>query len=386
MQPTGHLRGDAVRVGGDARQRFYDARGYGRPLDGNEIALSRVEAAHLLFRGDLSGITLSDESDPVGFERFFVASAAAADRFAVRFLVYSDLRDRGFYLSPARDPWPGGSDAPSDAVDFVAYERGETPDTGNVKYPIQVVGERESVAAAELAGRTLAVVDEESDITYFAAEAGGIEGATDYDPPADLTGVLLADRVVVWDAPEDLYERGFYGRPLTGRAADVEGALQLSLVEAASLAADGRLSLSASVEGERTEDADATALDAAARVVARGRDVEGERFDRRLAVYKRLRAADAVPKTGFKFGADFRTYLDVETVEDLPHSEHLVRVVGPDHEFSPRELSLDVRLAGGVRKEMVFALTAVGGEHPGDGADAPSDADVAWLSVDRLTP
>ncbi|SDF45082.1 tRNA-intron endonuclease [Halorubrum xinjiangense] len=386
MQPTGHLRGDAVRVGGDARQRFYDARGYGRPLDGNEIALSRVEAAHLLFRGDLSGIELGESSDPVGFERFFVASAAAADRFAVRFLVYSDLRDRGFYLSPAREPWPGGSDAPSDAVDFVAYERGETPDTGNVKYPIQVVGERESVAAADLAGRTLAVVDEESDITYFAAESGGIEGATDYEPPAGLTGVLLADRVVVWDAPEDLYERGFYGRPLTGRAADVEGALQLSLVEAASLAADGRLSLSASVG---VGDVDGKTGDAAARIVARGRDVEGERFDRRLAVYKRLRAADAVPKTGFKFGADFRTYLDVETVEDLPHSEHLVRVVGPDHEFSPRELSLDVRLAGGVRKEMVFALTAVGGGRPdndGDDGDAPPNADVEWLSVDRLTP
>ncbi|KOX98227.1 MULTISPECIES: tRNA-intron lyase [Halorubrum] len=384
MQPTGHLRGDAVRVGGDARQRFYDARGYGRPLDGNEIALSRVEAAHLLFRGDLSGIELGGDgsaetdADPVGFERFFVASAAAADRFAVRFLVYSDLRDRGFYLSPAREPWPGGRDAASDAVDFVAYERGATPDTGNVKYPIQVVGERESVAAAGLAGRTLAVVDEESDITYFAAEKGAIDGATGYEPPAALSGVLLADRVVVWDAPEDLYERGFYGRPLTGRAADVEGALQLSLVEAASLAADGRLSLSASVGNP--EAADAESRDVAARIVARGRDVEGERFDRRLAVYRRLRAADAVPKTGFKFGADFRTYLDVETVEDLPHSEHLVRVVGPGHEFSPRELSLDVRLAGGVRKEMVFALTEVGGGHPA------ADADVEWLAVDRLTP
>ncbi|GAA0551388.1 tRNA-intron lyase [Halorubrum ejinorense] len=396
MQPTGHLRGDAVRVGGDARQRFYDARGYGRPLDGNEIALSRVEAAHLLFRGDLSGIELGGDdaggpdAGPVGFERFFVASAAAADRFAVRFLVYSDLRDRGFYLSPAREPWPGGSDAPSDAVDFVTYERGETPDTGNVKYPIQVVGERESIAAAGLAGRTLAVVDEESDITYFAAEAGDIDGATGYEPPGSLSGVLLADRVVVWDAPEGLYERGFYGRPLTGRAADVEGALQLSLVEAASLAADGRLSLSASVgaTGEAPgDDPGNGTTDDAARIVARGRDVEGERFDRRLAVYRRLRGADAVPKTGFKFGADFRTYLDVETVEDLPHSEHLVRVVGSDHRFSPRELSLDVRLAGGVRKEMVFALTAVGDDHPAaDADDASVDADVAWLSVDRLTP
>ena len=398
MQPTGHLRGDAVRVAGDARQRFYDSRGYGRPLDGNEIALSRVEAAHLLFRGDLSGVALSPDADPVGFERFFVESAAAADRFAVRYLVYSDLRDRGFYLSPARDPWPGGTAAVADAVDFVAYERGSTPDTGNVEYPVQVVGERESLPAAGLAGRTLAVVDEESDITYFAATAGRIEGATDYEPPERLDGVLLSDRVVVWDAPESLYERGFYGQPLTGRAAAVEGALQLSLVEAASLAADGVLSLSASVgtageaSGEADAERDGPAAEPdgpAAAVVARGRDVEGERFDRRLAVYKRLRAADAVPKTGFKFGADFRTYLDVETVEDLPHSEHLVRVVDADHRFSPRELSLDVRLAGGVRKEMVFALTAVGeddGDSLGNADDAVRDADVEWLSIGRLTP
>ncbi|WP_283401845.1 tRNA-intron lyase [Halorubrum sp. DM2] len=383
MHPTGHLRDETVRVGGDARQRFYDGRGYGRPLDGDEIALSRVEAAHLLFRGDLSGIALADDADPVGFERFFVASAAAADRFAVRFLVYSDLRDRGFYLSPARDPWPGGRDAPSDAVDFVAYERGETPDTGNVKYPIQVVGERESVAASGLAGRTLAVVDEESDITYFAAERGAIEGSTDYEPPSDLTGVLLADRVVVWDAPADLHEHGFYGQPLTGRAADVEGALQLSLVEAASLAADDRLSVSASVEDSAGNSRDS---DDAARVVARGRDVEGERFDRRLAVYERLRAADAVPKTGFKFGADFRTYLDVETVEDLPHSEHLVRVVERDHRFSPRELSLDVRLAGGVRKEMAFALVEADGETVGETPEKTDGDPIEWLSIDRLTP
>jgi tRNA-intron endonuclease len=259
-----------------------------------------------------------------------------------------------------------------------------------VKYPVQVVGERESLPAAGLAGRTLAVVDEESDITYFAATEGDLSGATDYEPPDRLTGVLLADRVVVWDAPEGLYERGFYGQPLTGRAAAVEGAVQLSLVEAASLAADGVLSLSASVDaaGDSPGDGAATRDGPGAAIVARGRDVEGERFDRRLAVYRRLREADAVPKTGFKFGADFRTYLDVETVEDLPHSEHLVRVVASDHAFSPRELSLDVRLAGGVRKEMVFALTAVGDDGRGDTAetDPARDADVEWLSIGRLTP
>jgi tRNA-intron endonuclease len=377
MQPTGHLRDGAVRV------------------DGNEIELSRVEAAHLLFRGDLSGVTLDSDGgrgtdtnsngDPASFERFFVESAAAADRFAVRYLVYADLRDRGFYLSPARDPWPGGDAPVADAVDFVAYERGSTPNTGNVKYPVQVVGERESVSAAGLDGRTLAVVDEESDITYFAAARADLAGTTEYEPAERVTGVLLSDRVVVWDAPEPLYERGFYGQPLTGRAAAVEGAIQLSLVEAASLAADGALSLSASVDtaGESLSEGAAETDGPAAAIVARGRAVEGERFDRRLAVYRRLREADAVPKTGFKFGADFRTYLDVETVDDLPHSEHLVRVVDPDHRFSPRELSLDVRLAGGVRKEMVFALAGVGED---DGDNVAHDADVEWLSIGRLTP
>ncbi|MWV64160.1 tRNA-intron lyase [Halorubrum sp. JWXQ-INN 858] len=404
MQPTGELRGDAVRVGGDARQRFYDSRGYGRPLSGNEIALSRIEAAHLLFRGDLSGVVLEDGGAAIGFERFFVASAAAAERFAVRYLVYADLRDRGFYLSPTRDRWPGGDDAAADAVDFVVYERGSTPDTGDVRYPVQVVGERQTVPAAGLAGRTLAVVDEESDLTYFAATQPDVSGGTDYTPPTGLAGALLEDRVVVWDAPDALYDRGFYGRPLTGRAAEVEGALQLSLVEAASLAADGALSLSRTVgrrrddgdDGDRgtesagdtsrtADDTNRTADDAsraAAAVIDRGRAVEGDRFDRRLAVYRRLRNRRVVPKTGFKFGADFRTYLDVDTVDDLPHSEHLVRVVEPDHTFEPRELSLDVRLAGGVRKEMVFAM-ADAADGSGDGDDAGG---VEWLSVSRLTP
>jgi len=85
-----------------------------------------------------------------------------------------------------------------------------------------------------------------------------------------------------------------------------------------------------------------------------------------------LRGRGIVPKTGFKFGADFRTYASVDSVDDLGHSEHLVRVLPADHAFEPRSLALDVRLAHGVRKRMVFALT---------GPD-----DIEWLSVARLTP
>jgi tRNA-intron endonuclease len=349
----GELRDGTVVVGGDARQRFHDASGYGRPLEGDEIALSRVESAHLLLRGDLDAVVDPAASRSMDFRAFFVDSTTEREGFAVRFLVYADLRSRGFYLSPAREGW---ADAPGD-VDFVVYPRGKGPGDGEVAYLVRAVGERSPVAATALGDRALAVVDEESSVTYLETEQVTPAGSSDAGLPEAVDGDLLGDRALAWDPPSDLYGRQFYGQPLTDRDAASVEALQLSLLEAAHLAASGTLA----VEG---------GYDA---VVAAGRDVEGERFDRRLRAYAALREAGVVPKTGFKFGADFRTYADVTDVDDLGHSERLVRVLDADHRFLPRDLALDVRLAHGVRKEMVFTLV-------------PDEDDVEWLAVRRLTP
>ncbi|MCF2164484.1 MULTISPECIES: tRNA-intron lyase [Halobacterium] len=341
----GDLRGDTVHIGGDARQRFHDARGYGYPLGGNDIAVSLVEAAHLLFRGDL------DSVDGMGFRAFLTDREAG---FAARFLVYVDLRDRGFYLVPDRDPWwrdPGDGD-------FVVFPRGNTRRDGVVKHRVRVVDERTTLPVDGLSESVLAVVDEESEITYLDIAPETPTGETTLDRPTDVPGVLLDDRVLVWEPPQRLHNAGFYGQPLGGRAADHD-ALQLSLVEAAYLIDAGVLTLT-----------DATIDD----VRARGRLGEGEHFDCRLAVYRALRDAGAVPKTGFKFGADFRVYSAVSSVDDLGHSELLVRVITDTHVFSPGDLSLDVRLAHGVRKRMVFAATD------------DTDDTIRWLSVSRLTP
>ncbi|WP_256546215.1 tRNA-intron lyase [Halobellus inordinatus] len=369
----GTLVDGVVRVGGDARQRFYDARGYGRPLDRNRIELAPVEAAHLLSRDDLDAVVDESErdGDRLGFREFLVRTGAT-----LRFAVYKDLRDRGFYLSPTREAWPGvdADVAAADSdVDFVVYPRGKGPWDDAVAYRIRVAGEREAVRAASLGGVVLAVVDEDGELTYFetdaapaigegAAEApdgsgaGSGEGADTSDTglPAAVDADLLDDRVVCYATAEDLYEAHFYGQRLFGRNAD-SGPLQLSLVEGAYLAQRGVVD-----------------VDPAA-VVDLGRDVEGERFDRRLRAYAALRDRGVVPKSGFKFGADFRVYEEFTDVDSLSHSTDLVRVVAPDHTFYPRDLSLDVRLAGGVRKRMVFALTAANGE-------------IDWLSVARLTP
>ncbi|MFB6293060.1 MAG: tRNA-intron lyase, partial [Halonotius sp.] len=83
----GVLCDGVVTVGGNARQQFHDARGYGTPVDGDEIRLARVEAAHLLLRGDLDAVV--DDGDRLDFPAFFTAAAAADERFPLLFLVYA---------------------------------------------------------------------------------------------------------------------------------------------------------------------------------------------------------------------------------------------------------------------------------------------------------
>lgn len=334
----GTLEGDVVRLSANARERFYDSRGYGRPR-GDGLDLAPVEAAHLLARADLESVDGLD-----------IGAVLARTGTALPYVVYRDLRARGFYLSPAR--WatdPRGAD-------FVVYPRGQGPWDDEVEARVDVLGERDRVAAAEMGDCVLAVVDEDGDLTYFETGDYDPTGTADGEPPA-AEGSLLADRVLVSDPPPALHDRHFYGQRLHGRSAQ-EGPVQLSLVEAAYLRSRGSLAV--------TDEPPTAVRD-------RGRAVEGERFDRRLRAYTALRDSGVVPKSGFKFGADFRCYEAFEDVASVGHSDLLVRVVPPEHDFAPRAVSLDVRLAAGVRKRTLFALT--------DGS-----GDVRWLTVERLTP
>ncbi len=377
----GHLRDGVVYAGEDARHRFYDSRGYGRPLTDDEreewgpsgLALSRVEAAHLLGRGDLDAVRSG--GDRLSFRAFLADAEGAATLLG--YLVYADLRERGFYLSPARDGWPNTAGWDTERTDFVVYPRGSGPGDGNIGYRVRVVGERTPVAVADLP-EVLAVVDEESDVTYLETTRPDLAGTADAAPPAETTGVLLADRAVLWDPPGALYHDAFYGQPLPGR--DPDEALQLSLVEAASLVGRGAVALDVDVDGAPGVPPEVPGHDPSpeyAATVARGRAVEGERFDRRLRTYAALRERGLVPKTGFKFGADYRAYDEFDSVDDLSHSQFLVRALPGDVTLTPRDLALDVRLAHGVRKRMVFALVD---------ADGDANGTTAWRLVERMTP
>jgi tRNA-intron endonuclease len=142
----------------------------------------------------------------------------------------------------------------------------------------------------------------------------------------------------VLDAAEAkaLFADGWVGR-------DVGIGLQISLPEAAYLAAAGKLDVRDAATGE--------ALDAAA-LSARAERVEPD-FALRRETYARLRRRGIVPKTGFKYGTHFRAYVGAPEEE---HAPYLVHALPPDRLVAWPEVAGFVRLAHGVRKRLFFAV------------------------------
>ena len=337
---------EGIRVGGDARQRLYDARGYGEPAPDGEIWLTPVEAVHLLRRGDLEAID--------GLElRAFFGTIDEADFFS-RLVVYTDLRERGYYL----DPIERLASEPTTAGTFAVYERGAGRSREALAFTVRVVEERETIPIVDLEATVLAVVDDECEVGYLESTELPIEGSVSFpDRPSEpFPATIAGNRGYAWEGGARLYEAAFFGRPVGGRQA-IDDVLALSLVETQLLA-------------ER----DYLALDPAV-VRQAGRNQEGQRYQRRYRAYRTLRTNGLVPKTGYKFGTDFRLYQAFEGLSQLSHSDWLVRVLAPTASARPEDLSLDVRLAHGVGKRMVFAITP-----------ESEDQAVSWVSLTRVTP
>jgi tRNA-intron endonuclease len=71
-----------------------------------------------------------------------------------------------------------------------------------------------------------------------------------------------------------------------------------------------------------------------------------------LTVFRDLKKRGLIVKTGFKFGAHFRTY---SNKPDKTHAEYLIHVVDKSFESSWPEISRAVRLAHSVNKEIMFS-------------------------------
>ncbi len=354
--PVGQLADGKVSLGSEALPELYEQGYFGRPK-GKGLELSLVEAAYLLDRSRIKVLCCQAEMD---FPSLFQAASSQEKGFEFRFVVYKDLRERGYYVQPGRP-------------DFRVYPRGGHPGKGPAEFYVLVISERmplplqQIVQPVRLAGQMrkklmLAIVDEESDITFYEARERGMSGLMG---PEEAGGraTLLEDRVVLWDkeASSRLHEHGFYGRPVGER-------LGLSLVESAYLLEKGLIVL---------VDRSGQALDSESFAVL-ARHIESD-FDSKFAVYRDLRERRLVVKTGFKFGSHFRVYKQVQGPGKVPHSEYLVHTIPADHVFMPPVLSRAIRLAHSVRKQMVFAYAGkAAGNTPGDS--------VKYLEIKRLKP
>lgn len=329
----------AIRLAGDARQRFHDARGIGRVIDGETIELTWIEAAYLLDRGDLSAV------DGLGRTAFF---ADPPDPTAItRWLVYRDLRERGYYVAPA---YPPGEPPRTLAPSLHVKPRGADPTTDDIAHRVAVLPETATVTVGELTSMAMAIVDDEAEVTYLEGTNWEPDGSCSLPDCQPITGHVQGRWVHVTER-SPLYERAFFGQPI----GDNESMHVLTLLEATYL-----------------EDRNQLTIAAKSRSLDDAIDIDSPHFEATNHVYETLRDAGMVPRSGLKFGTTFRVYDSFDSVESPGHSSALVDVVDPDERTTPRSLSGAVRLATGVRKTYVMAIVAEG--------------TIDWLALQRLTP
>ena len=102
----GRLVSDKISLGQEALSDLYEQGYFGRPR-GRGLELSLVEAAYLL---DRSRIKVLREGEELDFPAFFQAASSLEKGFEFRYVVYKDLRERGYYVQPGR---PGDRARPS---------------------------------------------------------------------------------------------------------------------------------------------------------------------------------------------------------------------------------------------------------------------------------
>lgn len=210
---------------------------HGTPLPGGGLALSLAEAAYLLEAGRLK---VGKGGSRARLEDLLLEGAEADERFELRYLVYRDFRERGFVVR---------EEGPAARIDFSVRPRG-APAKAPSKSWVLAVSERSEFSASEVLeyveraeglGKEalVAVVDEEGDITHYSF-APGLKGHRGSQPALPKArGVLSGNHVLVAGEAAAAFHAA---DPLVGKS--LKHLLRLSLLEAAYLASEGKLTVS----------------------------------------------------------------------------------------------------------------------------------------------
>ena len=94
---AGILLADRVEVREQSEgSRLYTRGNFGYPRSGGGVDLDLVEAVYLVECRRLEVVT--PEGEPVRFEELLCRAAAEFEGFDIKYMVYRDLRNRGFVV------------------------------------------------------------------------------------------------------------------------------------------------------------------------------------------------------------------------------------------------------------------------------------------------
>ncbi|MBC7081238.1 MAG: tRNA-intron lyase [Thermoplasmatales archaeon] len=299
--------------------------------------MSLIEACYLLEKGKTE---VAIDGKKVDFEEFLKHATCVFNDFEIKYLVYRDLRERG-YIAEIGD-------------DFLLYERGKKP-PAEPSFIVKAISERARFKIEDIVDWLsksnkkiiIGIVDEEGDLTYYSVKFFEMKGEKKKE---NYKGniVVLNDRSVVFD--EQLIKK--IRKEGIGR--DFGKYSQLSLMESAYMAKNGAnlikngdpISLKDFIKNAKTIQPD---------------------ISERLKIYEDLKNKGKLPKTGFKFGSHFRVY-DGKIEE---HAPYLVHVIKNNYTATWAEISRAVRLAQSVKKEMIFAVAG---------------KEIKYIRIKRITP
>ena len=332
---SGTLEGDEVVISDAAEgSQIYNKGYYGVPQKGGGLRLDLMEATYLVDSGRLDVRSKRRELTAGDLLRLAHRSSKG---FEIRYLVYRELRQRGYIVKMGQPP-----------LDFRVFPRGGAPNKTSSKWWVAAISERSAFDLGDLLDNIdradqirkkllLAVVDEESDVTYYEVRRHspkGRLGAVCIDDTHE--GIVMADRAIVTDreSAESLRREHCFGK-MIGHI------LQLSLIEAVFLAELGVLKLR---DGKTRR---AVGLETLRR---RARRLQPD-FDLRSVAFRDLKDKGLIVKTGFKYGSHFRAY---EGDPDKTHAKYLVHAVPEHYKAMWPEVSRAVRLAHGVKKDILL--------------------------------
>jgi tRNA-intron endonuclease len=149
----------------EARELYLQSR-YGVVLEDGQVQLSLHEAFYLIEKGKIE--LYDQKKKKLEFADFLRKAKKVEPNFWVRYAVFKDMRTRGYIIKTAL----------KFGADFRVYDRGVKPGEDHARWVVYPVHEGSTLTWYEFAAKNrvahstkkrlmLAVVDDESDVTYW---------------------------------------------------------------------------------------------------------------------------------------------------------------------------------------------------------------------------